>query len=583
MQSLIISGKTFRKTKTAFLCFLIFISLFFTGCKKNSSDAEFAVKLALIDGCIAQNEIDDAFDYLKSAQKLAFSVAQRLSIVKRYQKLDASEQAEKFLLASMKKLPDSTELAAVYVQAMLEKGDLESAAQFAIRLKDTWFDSLYAETCLRQVTSSSLYYESTFSDMYQSAYKTTGDMRWLRNSAVLLAAQGNLKDAARLHPGVYSSDEEPFFWVQLDYDAENYNRAIEGAGFIIDNVPEDREAASLICSDAWLQTGDLEQADAWWLSFIKDVSAAGSGEKAPALIYKNAAHYAVLNNDPANACRLLTEAVELYPDYMPALVEYVNYAIAGDAENRVYEAENKAFKTDNLKTLAMEAHDAIPRIPLEEALRKLEETLEQAYSPELLVEYTRVRWMMQDTTEERCLSELWSLMEKTRLDDRYEPYMVRWAVCWLCAHHNEIVASDLFAEHLAAMYGPDTPDTYIAEIEDWECELAAWFALKNKDYDRALLLYENRMNERDTRADESVLMNCASVYTVVHDYTKALELYSILAPEIDDPVTLSEVQYRIGVIQYELHEKRNALLSLTYSVRLNPDNHRARLLLKQIE
>lgn len=581
MQSLIISGKTFRQTKTFFLCFLIFISLCFTGCKKNSSNAEFAVKLALIDGCIAQNEIDDAFDYLKSAQKHAYSVSQRLSIVKRYRKLGAAEQAEKFLVASIKKLPDSVELVAVYVQTLLDKGDLETASQYASQLKDTWFDSLYAELCMRQVTSPSLYYESTFSDMYQSAWKTTGDMRWLRNSALLLASQGNLKDAARLHPGVYDADEEPFFWVLLDYDAENFNRAIEGARFIIDNVPESREAASLICSDAWLQTGEMERANEYWLSFINEEKSAG--EKAPALIYKNAAHYAVVNGNPQNACNLLTSGTAMYPEYVPMLVEYVNYAIAGDAEQKAYEAENTAFMTANLKTLAMEAHDAIPRLSLEDAILKLEDSLSQNYSPELLVEYTRVRWKMQNLSEERCLSELWTLLEQTRLDDHYEPYMIRWAVTWLSAHHNGAAAGALFEEYLISMYGYGSPDAYVAEMEDWECELAAWFALKDKNYDLARLLYENRLKERETRPDTGVLMNCAAIYTYDHNYVKALEVYSALAPEIEDPLILSEVQYRIGAIQYELHEKRNALLSLTYSIKLNPDNHRARLLLKQIE
>lgn len=579
MQSLIISGKTFRKTKTALFLFLILASLLFTGCVRSSYNKNFTLRLALADGYIAQNEVGDALSALKKAQKNAFSVAQRLSVIKRYQKLGASDLAEKFLITSMKKLPGSPELAAVYVQAMLKKGDLEAAAQYAPKLKDTWFDSLYVETTLRQVDSSSLFYDSRFSDMYQSAYRTTGDERWLRNSAALLAAQGSLKDAARLHPGVYSVHEEPYFWVLLDYDAENYNRAIEGCNFIMENMPEQREAASLICSDAWLQTGDYERANDWWLSQLDP----GQKDRAAAVIYKNAAHYAVLQNDPETACRLLIEVTDSYPEYVPALVAYVNFAIAGDTEQKAWEASNSAFRNSSLKTLAMEEHDAIPRIPLEDAMQKLEQSLAEHYSPELLVEYTLVCWQMQDTDEDRCLSELWSLLEKTRLSDRYEPYMVRWAVSWLCAHHNETAAADLFTEHLIASHGPELPLAYINEMEDWECELSAWFALRRGDYETALQLYEHRLNERETLPDESVLMNCAAVYTVEHNYIKALDVYSALAPSIDDPVTLSEVQYRIGAIQYDMHEKRNALLSLAYSVKLNPDNHRARLLLKQIE
>lgn len=578
MQSLIISGKTFRKTKTAFLFILILCSLILTGCRRNAYNSNFSLRLALVDGYIAQNETKDALSALKKAQKSAFSAAQRLSVIKRYRMLGAPEAAEKFLAASIKKLPDSIELNAVYVQELLLQNRLEEAVPYALKLKDTWFDSLYVETCLRQVTSPAMFYEQTFSDLYQSAWNATGDSRWLRNSALLLASDGRLKDAARLHPGVYVADEDPMLWVLLDYDAENYNRCIEGCNYIIQNCPEDREAASLICSDAWLQTGDFERADAYWLSEI-DAEAG----MAPAILYKNAAHYAVLNNDYKTARDLLVTAVDTYPDYVPALVAYVNFAITGDAEDKVYAAENNVFKTSSLKTLAMEAHDAIPRIPLADAMVKLEDSLAEHYSPELLVEYTRVCWQMQDITEERSLSELWSLLEETRLSDHYEPYMVRWAVCWLCAHHNETVAAELFVNHLVSIQGTANAVDCVSELEDWECELAAWFALKEGKFETAQILYEHRMNERETRPDENVLMNCAAVYTAEHNYLKALEVYSAVAPEIEDPVTLSEVQYRIGAIQYDLNEKRNALLSLAYSVKLNPDNHRARLLLKQIE
>lgn len=593
MQSLIISGKTFRKTKTAFLIVLIFSSLFLTGCGKFSRNKPFSTKLALIDGYIAQNEVKDALSSLKKSQKSAYSVAQRLSIVKRYRNLGATELAEKFLLESMKNLPDSIELKAVYVQELLAENRVEEALPFASALKGTWFDSLYVETCLRQVSSPELFYEERFSDMYQSAYKATGDARWLRNSALILAANGRLKDAARLHPGMYSLDSAPLMWTLLDYDAENYNRCIEGCNYLIQNCPEDRKAAILLCSDAWLQNGDIGRADDFWLAQIeagkenavmaeKAENNSGS-EYAPAEIYKNAIQYAVDCEDYAEARDLLITVTDLYPDYVPALVSYVNFAIEGDADAKRYASDRDVFRVSRMKTLAMEEHDSIPRIPLADALAKLEQALSEHYSPELLVEYTRVRWQMENTDEGSCLSELWSLLEQTRVSNRYEPYMIHWAACWLSAHHNEVAATGLFSDYLISVYGTDDAVSCIDELDNWECELAAWFALKDGRYENARTLYENRINERDTMPDESVLMNCASVYTAEHNYLKALELYSSLAPLIKDPVVLSEIQYRIGVIQYDLHEKRNALLSLTYSVKLNPDNHRARLLLKQVE
>ena len=113
--------------------------------------------------------------------------------------------------------------------------------------------------------------------------------------------------------------------------------------------------------------------------------------------------------------------------------------------------------------------------------------------------------------------------------------------------------------------------------------LAAWFRLNDGFVDEAKKLYETYIFDRGCINDTVAAMNLGAIYTATGAFSKALELYGSLAGTTTEPDLASEVHYRMGYIQADRNDKKNALLSLSYSVKLNPDNNKARLLLKTLQ
>jgi len=101
--------------------------------------------------------------------------------------------------------------------------------------------------------------------------------------------------------------------------------------------------------------------------------------------------------------------------------------------------------------------------------------------------------------------------------------------------------------------------------------------------DEAQKLYETYIFDRACLHDTVAAMNLGAIYNATGSYSKALDLYGSLAGSTDDSELASEIHYRMGYIQASRKDKKNALLSLSYSVKLNPDNNKARLLLKTLQ
>ena len=149
-------------------------------------------------------------------------------------------------------------------------------------------------------------------------------------------------------------------------------------------------------------------------------------------------------------------------------------------------------------------------------------------------------------------------------------------------HHRENVAEDLFSQYISQKYGNESLGEYAAEFDFWEAETAAWYCVKNKKFEDALRIYENLCFERNNIPSHIIQLNLGAVYNAMEQEKNALKIYGDLAGKNLGNKLASEVHFRIGNIQYNLKDKKNALLSLNYSLKLNPDNHKARLLLKKL-
>ncbi|HOS29498.1 MAG TPA: hypothetical protein PLR39_01730, partial [Treponemataceae bacterium] len=77
-------------------------------------------------------------------------------------------------------------------------------------------------------------------------------------------------------------------------------------------------------------------------------------------------------------------------------------------------------------------------------------------------------------------------------------------------------------------------------------------------------------------------MNLANIYEGLKYYDKATAVYSEIASLTESPETKAEIHYRLACINLLKKEIKNAVLNLEYSLSLNPDNSKARLLLKKI-
>ena len=109
------------------------------------------------------------------------------------------------------------------------------------------------------------------------------------------------------------------------------------------------------------------------------------------------------------------------------------------------------------------------------------------------------------------------------------------------------------------------------------------YALYYSEWDNALRLYANLVFQRQNIASPEATMNLAALYTALNKKSDAINLYGSLGSRHVSNELRSDIQYNIGKIQYDKNEKRNALLSLSYSIELNPNNHKARLLIKQLQ
>ena len=147
----------------------------------------------------------------------------------------------------------------------------------------------------------------------------------------------------------------------------------------------------------------------------------------------------------------------------------------------------------------------------------------------------------------------------------------------------ENVAEDLFAQYISQKYGNESLGQYAAKFDSWEAETAAWYCVKNQKYEDALRIYENLCFERNNVPSHFIQLNLGAVYNAMGKEKNALKVYGDLAGKNLGNKLASEVHFRIGNIQYNLKDKKNALLSLNYSIKLNPDNHKARLLLKKLD
>lgn len=594
--------------KSAFVCVGLLILLFLS-CSSKSRAFSVTASLDEADRYIAQGYPADALKVLRATEKKIISPMEAVGIYKRYARLDEKKRAEKVLQNALKKNPESLELNAVYSNFLKKAGRFSEALERAKILSGTRYGSVYAELYLKNAAESGEnFLGGEFIQIFADAYSGTADNAWLRNAALLFLKDGRYAEAAALVPAEYKSSADAYFWALCNYDAAKYGEAalcIEDAKQLsarktdsfADGIPERQKVSAIelssLMSDAYVNMGEAAAAEEERSALIREITFGeemsgaaenGTSESLLGTVYLNSALYALQNNDERAAYNALTFVVQKWPDYVPALIAYGNFAY--NSSRRVMDDPlTKSLRDAGMVSSEMKRFESLPRVSVSDALLRMRESVARTHNDLLYVAELDLEDKIDTNSDSRArLGRMWRVLERNTLSaDLYPPEITQYAVHTLLTLEEYAQAKDLFKKYITARYDLDAgrfEESLAASVEKmrlWEAEYSAFFAASERDADLSRRLYEYAVYENVECATQSEV-NLAMIYSSGGNKEKALELYGRAQGHATDNFLRSEIMYRLACIQDASMDRSAALKSLEYGLYLNPGNNRARLL-----
>ena len=631
--------------KICLLCSLFFLAgFFFASCSK-SDDRSFMTDMESVDIFIKNGDTSEAIRLLKKAEKKAYSSFARIGVFRRYMTLGEEKWAEAVLVRGLKKLPDSMELSALYGHFLLRHGRLSEAISITKNLEGTAYGSIRSEAVMKSLLesenltdNSSPLFSLNFTSTYYDMYVGTNDSRWLRNCALIYLLSGDYNMASSLQREIEDS-QDALFWSFVQYDAGNFEMAVENLKKV--TSPLLRSQAALLASDAYMLLDDEDNAERERELFI-----ASSPESVAPAIYVNSALYAFRHEQYRKAYEYLLAALVEEPDYIPALISYGKLSWQDSRPVDMSELEKASRKT-KLRTSRMREFDERPKFTIEDALYRMEETLEREsraglkHDDNLIVE--RLSLYLKNNPDLNLTQKtaaIWEELEQNRLGTNFYPsHLVQFAVQKFLSYGLQEESRELFMNYIDAKFDlnyrqkadaagakpeiqtdifggqkqvflPVIPESVARlafgdraadkaeRMEIWEIEFAAYFSLLEKNISAAKRLYEyvvfetggvRSANSSGTvtsispLAASSSAANLAMIYASTGERKKALSLYSLAAGKSKSSQTKSKLLYRLAKLQVEAGDLDNAKNSLKYSLSLDMSNADARLLKRQID
>lgn len=630
--------------KISFFAILALLCCFtVVSCSSHSEGSAFLTQLNAVDAFIKQSQTRDALALLKKAEKQAHSAYARIGVYRRYVTMGETALAERVLQRGLKVLRENQELSAVYAGFLLRQGRVNDAIPVARCLEGTSYGSIYSEAVLKKRLSENhgkntvgAYLTDELAPIFYDAYTGTNDRRWLRDSALVSLASGKYADAAALQ---YSASTAPaeidakdaLFWARVQYDAGNYDRCLATL-----SMPGGDYVAPMtaLASDSYVALGDYDSAERLRAKLIAAWNT-GTQEPLPCSFYLNSALWSWAHEDYKRTYDLLITAVKTYPDDVPSLVTYGVIAYEQTKEPEFSDLERTLRKT-SLRTQRMAAYDERPKLLLSDAIPSIDAAIARQRAdggiPDDRLLAARVLLELKshpDMVPTAKLAYIWATLEANEIRrNMYPPLLVQLAVHELLWQGQTADARTLFENYIEARYNFNADDESkkaepvvqqdifggerrvpaavipvevlrsafgdraamnAVNMEVWEGEMAAYFALLDKNIRAGQRLYEYVLYEAKTahapvgaRAAVASAANLAVIYSSTQNVARALELYGQAAGRSDDSSVKSTILYRSAVLQVKLQDVRSALLSLEYSLALNPDNVDAKLLKRQL-
>ena len=603
--------------KSCFFTFLLFslILFCFTGCRMRAEQNSLTSQFDIIDALVMQNQMQSALKELRKAEKRAYDSWSYIGIYKRYMTLGETVPAEKVLKKALKKNSGNLELQAVYTSFLLREGRLGDAGKWAGKLRGTQYASLYSEYILRQSAEKAAAAENAFAfytdeqyyQIFLDAYKTSKNPVWLRNCAVFNLINGHYDVAASLYPAAFLDADDAFFWATVCYDAGQYYDAIDA----IDNsrrlmtgyqsaVTFKTSAVQLVAleSDSYMAVSEMEAAENARRGIVlnlDELKVRKSDEALLSNIVLNSAKWAENQGLDEQNADLLFYAVNRWPDNVPALILYADFAYRSNLE-RVEDTEIAALRKAGIATLEMERYDNRRKIPMSDALFRIDEALRRTNAPYLHIAKLDLKYKTDTTISEKDKNrDLWNMLENSSGEDgEYKGLLVQYALNFLLNTKQYDDAWKLFYSYVTSVSNYDSKrdfwEQFIEKARDYDLsfvEFGAWFAADSKLAEEALRLHEYCVYEStglreegfiSQRVSTAVCLNLGSIYFSLGKKAQALDLYGRTAGRESNNAKRSEIFYRIACIYAGDGDIKNALRSAEYASSLYPDNARASIL-----
>lgn len=554
-----------------FVLLIVSSLLVLTGCTKKSANFSFATSMDTVDSMIALGQMKEANDLLKDASTVASEPNEWFAIYKRYIRTGNTKEAGKLIKKAYKKCPGNAEVAAVYAHHLIQEKNYDDAYKVAVRLENTPYGSILSELRLKKAKAENNYLKREFVQTFCDAAYATGNDRYLRNAAVIEAYNGFIQNALALHPNGETYNEDKLFWALISYDAGNFAQT-----YIDLAMMESSAEVMMLKADAALYLDEQKSAFEFWKGALKYDPGLSP------VPYYNLAHYAELNDMQAERGEFLILLMKYFPDYVPGLAAYGNYAY--DITHREPEdAITSAVRKAGFKSLNMEQRDTAPVVPVEDALARMEELIAKTGDEAITVERAKLQWRNADKSPDQKLVDVWFLLEKYPENENLKYYAV-WLLCKLKRYDE---AQTMFSKFLVNKYGNNDIKDIVSSLSALECEYAAYLSAINvpneqtPDYKLAVKLYQNLV-AHDTKS-VPVLMNYGLIRYSESHLQEAFDLYNKALRLTSDETMKAEIQYRMGCVYAAQKNMKDALMCLSYCLQLNPEHAKARLLYKRLE
>lgn len=598
------------------------VSLLFS-CSKKAEHRSLSNRLEDVDSLIAQHDYDSACRELEAIEENAYSHWDFLSIFRRYKIMGESRRCENTLRNGLGKNPDNLELTCVLTNFYLKEGNIDAALDRGKILQGTKYGSVYSEAVFKETLQKNksgdldkVFKNQDLYPVYYDCYVGTENQCWLIDCALLRLSQGAYESAASIHPGEVERASDALFWALVMFDARrfgdsiNYSQATHkllkdsrDSGFKGKNKVDEVLLAS-IEADAFTALMDQESAEKVRKQYIDQMKDAkgnflplseNADSRLLPYMFVNSAKWASENDNDDECRKLITYACDNWPDFVPALALYADFAWRTSSVRKESESQ-MALRDVGITSVEQQRYDNRVKVPVEDAVFRIDEGLAATNNPLLFILSLEMHYRLdKTTTPKEKIAGLWKILEKNQLGKHIYPnLLLDYFMVELIKNNQHDVALDLFMNFLGAKYEKAEDKKFWEFVIEKksaftvdEIEFLAYFAtycLKEKE---ALELYEYAVYEHTGEAgqgfvspgvSDSACINLAMLYNCIGRKQDSIDLYNSISSRTGDMKVKSMIIYRIAMIFYSEGDVKNARRCAEYAVELDKGNAQAALL-----